>query len=79
MTNNSFNISKSTIRSINIGQLEYNRMRELNVNKANQQRILTRNLATELTKKELEQVVGGHTPPKGETCSGNDCDTAQLN
>jgi hypothetical protein len=38
------------------------------------ERILGRKLARELSREELKEAFGGHTPPKGETCSGEDCD-----
>ncbi len=40
------------------------------------ERVLARKLAQELSTEELQQVSGGHTPPKGETCSGSDCDVS---
>ena len=42
-----------------------------------QERILGRKLARELTLEELSLVSGGHIPPEGETCSGQDCDVAK--
>jgi hypothetical protein len=46
--------------------------------KASQERILARKIAMELDKGDLEKVVGGHVPPEGETCSGNDCDIQHV-